>query len=81
MKRSRISNEKRYEWDSSKVGAFVEEFTKGTKNLEDLKIKRVFNLHPPIKGFGRGGKKAPFKLKGAFGYHGAAINQLLQRMI
>jgi large subunit ribosomal protein L30 len=41
----------------------------------------MFNLHPPIKGFEKKGKKAPFSLKGAFGYRGKEINNLLERMI
>ncbi len=80
-KRARISNLKKYEWDNEKLDAFVEEFMSGKRSLSDMKIKRIFNLHPPKKGFERRGKKTPYSLKGAFGYRGAAINQLLERMI
>ena len=41
----------------------------------------VFRLHPPRKGLGRKGIKAPFKRKGALGYRGTDINNLIRRMI
>lgn len=81
LKRGRVSNAKKYEWDEAKLNSFAEEFMDGKRTLNDMKIKRVFNLHPPIKGFERMGKKTPYTLKGVFGYRGAAINSLLQRMI
>ncbi len=56
--------------------------------LKDLKekgktdrIKPVFRLNPPRKGYERKGIKKGYKQGGALGYRGEAINQLLERMI
>jgi large subunit ribosomal protein L30 len=81
LKRAMVSNSKKYGWDGSKLESFAEDFINGKSNLSDMKIKKVFSLHPPIKGFERKGKKTPYTLKGVFGYRGEAINQLLDRMI
>ncbi|MCL4400685.1 hypothetical protein M1316_01780, partial [Candidatus Parvarchaeota archaeon] len=81
MRRSMLSNKKRYEWKEAELTAFVEDLLAGKKSLSDIKVKKIFHLHPPIKGFERNGKKAPYKLKGASGYRGNDINGLLQRMI
>ncbi len=43
------------------------------------KLKKVFRLHPPSKGF-RGSIKRPYRNKGALGYRGSEINALLKRM-
>ncbi len=45
------------------------------------KIKPFFRLNPPRKGFGRKGIKVSYKAKGALGYRGDKINDLLKRMI
>ena len=45
------------------------------------KLKRYFRLNAPKKGFGRKGIKHPFSDGGALGYRGAAINDLIKRMI
>lgn len=45
------------------------------------KIKKYFRLNPPRKGFGRKGIKYSFKNSGALGYRGAAINELIKRMV
>jgi len=47
--------------------------------LED-KIKPVFRLHPPEKGF-RKSIKRPYNDMGELGYRGATINELIRRMI
>ncbi len=47
--------------------------------LED-KIKPVFRLHPPKKGF-RKSIKRPYNDMGELGYRGATINELIRRMI
>lgn len=80
-KRGRVSNKRKIEAKEDEVKAFVESFLKGDKKISEMGIKNSFNLHPPIKGFERKGKKAPFSLKGAFGYRGKDINRLLERMI
>lgn len=43
------------------------------------KLKRVFRLHPPSKGY-HGSIKRPYKLSGELGYRGSEINSLLKRM-
>ncbi len=81
LKRARLSNRKKYEWQDAQLDETVQGLLSGNSSLEDAKIKRVFNLHPPIKGFERRGKKTPYSSKGVFGYRGANINDLLERMI
>ena len=50
---------------------------------EDLsalpKLKKVFRLHPPSKGY-RGSIKRTYQQKGELGYRGTEINDLVQRM-
>lgn len=58
---------------------FVDSFLKGEIKLRDIKVKPVFRLHPPRKGYK--GIKRPFTMKGALGYRGKEINKLLERMI
>jgi large subunit ribosomal protein L30 len=43
-------------------------------------IKPVFRLHPPSKGY-RGQVKKSYRMGGATGYRGEAINDLIKRMI
>jgi large subunit ribosomal protein L30 len=43
------------------------------------KMKKVFRLHPPSKGF-RGSVKRTLQQKGELGYRGEEINALLKRM-
>ena len=45
------------------------------------KFKKYFRLNPPRKGFGRKGIKHPFKSGGSLGYRGAAIKDLMKRMV
>lgn len=47
------------------------------KDVEDA--KPVFRLHPPIKGYE--GNKRSYRNGGALGYRGAAINDLINRML
>ena len=42
-------------------------------------VKKVFRLHPPIKGLE--GIKRSYKNKGALGYRGEKMNQLVERML
>jgi large subunit ribosomal protein L30 len=44
------------------------------------KIKPVFRLHPPTKGF-KGKIKKSYGMGGELGYRGEKINELIQRMI
>jgi large subunit ribosomal protein L30 len=50
------------------------------ENLSALpKLKKVFRLHPPSKGY-RGSVKRTYQQKGELGYRGTEINNLVQRM-
>ncbi|MCL4399604.1 uL30 family ribosomal protein [Candidatus Parvarchaeota archaeon] len=81
LRRSKISNSKKYEWTEEQLDKFAQDIIDGKSDLKQLKIKNVFNLHPPIHGFDKKGKKAPFSVRGSFGYRGEKINKLLERMI
>lgn len=80
-KKAMLSNTKRYEWKDNALDDFAKSFLDGKSSFDDIKVKSIFNLHPPVKGFERKGKKAPFSIGGAFGYRGDKINLLLKRMI
>ena len=49
--------------------------------INNKKIKKFFRLNAPRKGYGRKGIKYSFKNGGALGYRGAAINDLIKRMV
>ena len=49
--------------------------------VNNKKLKRFFRLNAPRKGFGRKGIKKSFQRGGSLGYRGAAINDLIKRMI
>lgn len=51
------------------------------KEMEKRKKGKVYNLHPPRKGYGRKGIKVPFKVGGGLGYRGEKINDLIKRML
>ncbi|MCD6478405.1 MAG: 50S ribosomal protein L30 [Candidatus Diapherotrites archaeon] len=59
----------------------AEKIEKRELTLEKLKIKRSFRMRPPSKGYGRAGIKKSFKVGGALGYRGEAINELIERML
>lgn len=61
-------------WDG-----FLDAVLNGSIKLSDVGIKPI-RLHPPRKGYGRGGVKLTFKEGGALGYRGEQINELLRRM-
>ena len=48
---------------------------------DNKKYKKYFRLNAPRKGLGRKGIKHSFKEGGALGYRGAAINDLIKRMV
>ena len=45
------------------------------------KIKKIFRLNSPKKGYGRKGIKVSFNNGGALDYRGDKINDLIKRMI
>jgi large subunit ribosomal protein L30 len=51
------------------------------KKDKDGKLKNIFNLSPPVKGFERKGTKKSFVVGGALGYRKEKINDLIKRMI
>jgi len=64
------------ESDSKELIKYNDYFVVGNK-----KLKRYFRLNAPRKGFGRKGIKQSFQRGGTLGYRGAAINDLIKRMI
>ena len=67
--KGRISDRK----EKIKYNRFIE--------INGKKIKKFFRLNSPRKGYGRKGIKVSFKNKGALGFRGDKINDLIQRMI
>ncbi len=62
------------------VEALAKSVASGECRLRDVEgMKPVFRLHPPVKGYE--GIKRPFSSGGALGYRGAAINDLIARML
>ena len=51
------------------------------EEVDGKKIKKIFRLNSPKKGYGRKGIKVSFKSGGALDYRGDKINDLLKRMI
>ena len=64
------------ETDTKEFIKYNDYFVVGNK-----KLKKYFRLNAPRKGFGRIGIKQSFQRGGALGYRGAAINELIKRMI
>ena len=67
-----------------KISSFLdlaEKLEKGEITLETLNIKKPFRMRPPSRGYGRAGIKKSFKVGGALGYRGEAINALIERML
>ncbi len=60
--------------------AFLDAVLEGRIVLSQVGVK-PFRLHPPSGGYERKGIKVPYALGGALGYRGAAINDLLRRMM
>ncbi len=50
-------------------------------DVDGKKVKRIFRLNSPKKGYGRKGIKVSFVDGGALGYREDKINDLIQRMI
>ena len=64
------------------LSEYVAAFHAGTKTIKDVPgLKGSFRLHPPRKGFERGGIKKQFSQGGVLGYRKDKINELLLRMI
>jgi len=60
---------------------YFEESKIKLRDFQDYNVKPFFRLHPPIKGFERGGIKKSFNNGGALGYRGSKIKDLLNRML
>ncbi|MBI5001550.1 MAG: 50S ribosomal protein L30 [Euryarchaeota archaeon] len=58
--------------------AYAKALAEGTASLRDIGAKRVIRLAPPVGGHGK--VKRPFKDKGALGYRGKKINDLISKM-
>ncbi|ACX72077.1 MAG: 50S ribosomal protein L30 [Methanococci archaeon] len=87
LKRGRLPGNKRVneelikELTGMNVEDLAEKIINGEIKLKETPLKPVFRLHPPKKGFERGGIKKPFSIGGALGYRGEKINELLEKMM
>lgn len=62
------------------VGDMARAIIENDYKMRDVEaVKPVFRLHPPIKGYE--GNKRSFQNGGSLGYRGAAINDLVKRML
>jgi len=85
--RGKIEGDKKLTEDFIKSATSYNNFEKLSEAIVEKKIrfndipgvKPVFRLNPPKKGFE--GVKRSFSKKGALGYRGDKINQLIERMI
>ena len=73
--------QKRGEEFKGRVQDGKKNYSYATFNFKGKKYKTYFRLNPPRKGFGRKGIKVGFVSGGALGYRGAAINDLVRRML
>jgi large subunit ribosomal protein L30 len=60
---------------------FAELVQKRQEKDSEGKPKKAFRLHPPRGGYERKGTKKAFAQKGALGYRGAKINDLVRKML
>lgn len=74
--RGRYSNNKNV--DKKDVDKILKLVNEG--KIKDTKIKNLFRLHPPLKGFKRSTKKG-FNQKGILGDNKDKINDLIMKMI
>ncbi len=59
---------------------FSKKFIAGETTFRKAGLKPYFKLHPPSRGYERGGIKHHVSIGGALGYRGSRINDLLARM-
>ena len=68
--------------ESKSLKEFSNRFMKFESELKDIpKLKPIFRLKPPSKGYERKGIKKPVSVGGALGYRGEKINELLEKMV
>ncbi|MFH0715171.1 MAG: 50S ribosomal protein L30 [Candidatus Diapherotrites archaeon] len=86
-KRGRIAGNKKLGAEFLKAQKLksVEEIAKQVlekkKKLKEFEVKPVFRLHPPKKGFERGGIKTAFQAGGVWGDRKEKINELIRKMV
>jgi large subunit ribosomal protein L30 len=62
------------------IDALAKAIIENDCKLKDVEgVKPVIRLHPPVKGYE--GNKRSYKNGGALGYRGAAVNDLINRML
>lgn len=62
------------------IDALAKAIIENDCKLKDVEgVKPVIRLHPPVKGYE--GNKRSYKNGGALGYRGAAVNDLIKRML
>lgn len=86
-KKGRLPGERKLDQAFLKENKFAsfqklaEAVIEGRVKLKDLKVKKVFRLKPPRKGFERAGIKKPFQQGGVLGDRKEKINDLIKRMV
>lgn len=87
LKRGRLPGNKRLTEETVKeltqlpVDVLAEKVVTGEIKIKDTPIKPIFRLHPPRRGYDRGGVKKGFSIGGALGYRAGKINDLLNKMM
>jgi len=79
MKRAKKQGDKPIEIGGKMLDEFAKKFLENKVNLDEIKVKPFFRLHPPIGGF----KKSislPYP-KGVLGDHGDKIKDLIIKML
>ncbi|MGD2247974.1 MAG: 50S ribosomal protein L30 [Candidatus Methanofastidiosia archaeon] len=76
---TRLTEEYVKENTGQTIKAFVKSVIQFEKELDELKIKNMFRLHPPRKGYKN--IKLAYTQGGSLGYRGKDINALVRRMI
>jgi len=66
--------------DKKEAAEFSKKLIAGQTSFKKAGIKPYFKLHPPSKGYERGGIKQHVNVGGALGYRGDRINDLLAKM-
>ena len=66
--------------EKSEASDFAKKFMAGETTFNKAGLKPVFKLHPPSKGYERGGIKHHLSVGGSLGYRGKEINALLAKM-
>jgi large subunit ribosomal protein L30 len=79
MKRAKKQGDKPIEIGGKMLDEFAKKFLENKVNLDEIKVKPFFRLHPPIGGFKKS-IRLPYP-KGVLGDHGDKIKDLIIKML